>query len=247
MSPNYAVVIPARYKSTRLPGKPLLKIRDKEMIVRTWERTVEAVNPERVWVATEDERIKEVAERAGAQVAMTGEACLTGTDRLYEFALQHADVDIVINVQGDEPIIDPDDIRTMVSRACADPDTILNGYARIADEAEWRSRAVPKVVFDQDKKMKYMSRAPIPGNKADTFMGGWKQICIYSFPVEKLRAFGEQGRKTPLEEIEDIEILRFAELGYDIQMVELSGRSLAVDTFDDVGKVEAFLKENGLP
>lgn len=244
-SDNYAVVIPARYESTRLPGKPLLKIAGREMVLRTWERIMQAVaDPSKVFIATEDQRIKDVCTEAGAQVLMTSSQCLTGTDRLCEVAHQMPDLEFIVNVQGDEPIIDPEDIRTVISHARASPNVLWNGYAPVRDEREWRSRTIPKVVIGHDNKLLYMSRSPIPGNKHDTFENGWKQICIYSFPVQALAAFGRLGKKTDLEEIEDIEILRFVELGFDVKMLELSGGNLAVDTLDDLAAVEQHLRAN---
>lgn len=242
-SENYAVVIPARYESTRLPGKPLLKIAGREMVLRTWERTIQAVDPSKVFIATEDQRIEDVCKAAGAQVVMTSSRCLTGTDRLCEVARQMPDLDFIVNVQGDEPIIDPEDIKTVINHAKADPKVLWNGYAPVHDEREWRSRTIPKVVLGNNRKLLYMSRSPIPGNKHDIFEKGWKQICIYSFPLEALDAFGKLGKKSELEEIEDIEILRFVELGFDVNMLELSGNNLAVDTLDDLAAVEQRLRE----
>lgn len=242
---NYAVVIPARYESTRLPGKPLMKIAGREMIVRTWERTIQAVPNERVWVAVDDERIASVCRAAGAQTMMTSPSCPTGTDRLYEFATKFPGLDFIINVQGDEPIINPRDIELVLDRAQRNPNVVWNGVAPIVTESEWRARNVPKVVFRKsDFFLLYMSRSPIPANKFDTFDRGWKQICIYSFPIGALNSFGKYGRKTTLENIEDIEILRFLELGIPVHMIELSGNSRAVDTFDDLAHIEQYLSSS---
>ena len=242
--PQYAVVIPARYESTRLPGKPLLKIAGKEMVIRTWERTIRAAPADRVWIATEDERIKTVCEAHGAQVAMTSRNCLTGTDRLVEFARARPGLDFIVNVQGDEPIIQPDDIRAVIDAALDRPDVVWNGMAPVKDEKEWRSRTVPKVVCALDGKLLYMSRSPIPGNKYDTYDRGWKQVCIYSFPIPALEAFGSRSEKTPMESVEDIEILRLMEMGHEVQMIGLSGNNTAVDTLDDLGLVEQYIQQN---
>lgn len=242
MTSDFFVVIPARYESQRLPGKPLIKIAGKEMLLRTWERTIEAVPRELVWIATDHQKIKEVCEAAGAQVAITSDKCLTGTDRLYEFVRLHPHLKFVINVQGDEPIINPEDIKLVMSNAVQAPDVIWNGMAPVSSEAEWRSRSVPKVVVGSDNQLLYMSRSPIPGNKTDTFEKGWKQICVYSFPVNALLKFGEHREKTELEAIEDIEILRFLELGFEVRMLTLSGLNRAVDTLDDLAAVERQLR-----
>ena len=241
MNQNFAIVIPARYGSTRLPGKPLLKIAGREMVLRTWDRTIQAVGHEKVFIATDDKRIADLCEAEGAKVVMTSDRCLTGTDRLFEFAEIISGLDFIINVQGDEPIINPADILKVIECAKRQPNVIWNGFAPIVKEREWRSRTIPKVVVGADDKLLYMSRSPVPGNKNDTFDKAWKQICIYSFPVAALRVFGNHRKKTELEEIEDIEILRFLELGFDVRMVQLSGESLAVDTLDDLGVMERLL------
>lgn len=244
MNENYAVVIPARYGSTRLPGKPLLKIAGREMVLRTWDRTIQAVDQDKVYIATEDKRVADICEAEGAQVVMTSDRCLTGTDRLYEFSEIIGGLDFIINVQGDEPIINPADIMMVIERAKREPDVLWNGFAPITEEREWRSRTIPKVLVGAENKLLYMSRSPVPGNKNDIFDKAWKQICIYSFPVRALQVFGNHGKKTELEEIEDIEILRFLELGFDVRMIQLSGESFAVDTLDDLGEMERRLSRN---
>jgi 3-deoxy-manno-octulosonate cytidylyltransferase (CMP-KDO synthetase) len=238
------VVIPARFESTRLPGKPLVMILGKSLIHRVWERCVKAMGASQVYVATDDERIRSHCGSFGAQVVMTPRDCLTGTDRLFE-ANKILKADSVINVQGDEPLVDPEDILLVARKHLVNTSTILNGMGPLADEAEYRSSTVPKVVATSHGKLLYMSRGPIPSNKKFEFCGGFKQICVYGFSASHLEAFGRRGAKTPLEEVEDIEILRFLEMGFDVQMIEVKSPAIAVDVPDDIPRVEAALRKLG--
>jgi 3-deoxy-manno-octulosonate cytidylyltransferase (CMP-KDO synthetase) len=234
---NYCVIIPARYQSSRLPGKPLINLCGIPMIVRTYQQCIKACPPEKVFVATEDERIREVCESNGIQVIMTSKDCLTGTDRIAECA-QYIDADMFINVQGDEPLFNPKDLEILISNIEKYPDEILNGYCEINDEELFRSSSIPKVVFRPDGRLLYMSRASIPSNKDLGFENAWRQVCAYVFPRKALRAFSSVSVKMPLENIEDIEILRFLELGWEVRMIELSNDSIAVDNQEDIQKVE---------
>lgn len=238
---KYAVVIPARYKSTRLPGKPLVDINGVPMIRRVWERCCIAVDPSLVYIATDDERILSVCKEFTDNVLMTSENCLTGTDRVCEAVKLIGDLDFVINVQGDEPIINPADIKTIIDTYIENPGCLVNGMAQIQSEEEYYSNTIPKLVFREDFRLLYMSRAPIPGNKSERFVQGWKQICIYAFPVNALHAFASRKEKTLFENEEDIEILRFLEMGFDVKMRAMIGKSIAVDTPSDVTKVESCL------
>ena len=237
---NYSIIIPARYESTRLPGKPLVDIAGTPMIIRTWQQSAKAASPENIYVATDDERVESVCKAHGVQVIMTSVDCLTGTDRVAECA-SVLDSDVFINVQGDEPIFNPDDIRNLIHAAEKSPDSIINGFAPITTEEEYRSPHVPKVVVSESGNLLYMSRAPIPGNKKHKFISGWRQICAYSFPRAALQAFANFQGRTQLEEMEDIEILRFLELGFSVQMIEMSDGSIPVDNPEDVAKVESLL------
>jgi 3-deoxy-manno-octulosonate cytidylyltransferase (CMP-KDO synthetase) len=235
-------VIPARMQSSRLPGKPLIEIFRKTVLQRTWERCIEAFSEQSVYVATDDSRIQEHCNIIGMNCVMTSKNCLTGTDRVAEVA-QKVEADTYINVQGDEPLMNPQDIISVSQAAIKYPDEIINGYGPITDENQFRSLNVPKVVLRPDSRLLYMSRSPIPGNKARDFIKGYRQICIYAFPAVSLKQFTKQKTKTPLEKIEDIEILRFLELGFDVRMVELSTESISVDTPEDVKKVKLVLKK----
>jgi 3-deoxy-manno-octulosonate cytidylyltransferase (CMP-KDO synthetase) len=233
---DFAIVIPARYRSSRFPGKPLAEITGKPMIQHVWERCIEAVNPRDVFVATDDDRIRKVCEGFGANVLMTSVQCLTGTDRVAEAALQlhHS---FIVNVQGDEPMINAKDILTVADAFRSGDGSVVNAMAPIIEEREYWSPNVPKVVTDPNGRLQYMSRAPIPANKARTFEKAWKQVCIYAYSREHLARFSAASEKGPLESIEDIEILRFSEIGIGVSLVELASTSMAVDTPEDLEQV----------
>lgn len=238
---DFLVVIPARYQSTRLPGKPLVEIDGVPMIVRTFEQCAKAVARDKIIIATDDARIGAVCEAHHMGWLMTADSCLTGTDRVADVARQ-TDHAVYINVQGDEPVFNPDDLQKLIEAACADPLKVMCGYTEITEPEDYQSPACPKVVTALDGKLLYMTRAAVPGNKTGRFEKAWRQVCAYSFPRDPLLAYADYGRKTPIEEIEDIEILRFLELGHSVHMLPMSAQSIPVDFPEDVAKVEAALK-----
>jgi 3-deoxy-manno-octulosonate cytidylyltransferase (CMP-KDO synthetase) len=230
------LIIPARYKSSRFPGKPLIVLNGKTMIQRVWEQCSKAFDSSLIFIATEDERILKHCQENGMQCVLTSDNCLTGTDRVAEVA-QKIEADYYINVQGDEPVINPEDIGKIIQLLPQSNGKILNGYCEIDNSDDYLSVSVPKVVMRQDNRLLYMSRAPIPGNKNNKFQKGFRQVCIYAFPKEALNVFSQTIEKTPLELEEDIEILRFLEIGYEVQMVEMTKESIPIDNPEDVDKV----------
>lgn len=240
------VVIPARFKSSRFPGKPLVNLLGKPMILWVAELSAKAVGQENVFVATEDDRIAQVVEGAGFNVVMTSSTALTGTDRLAE-AAQQIEADIYINVQGDEPLIDPVDIQKVLELKKVAMDSVVNGYCWIDDAEDPKSVNIPKVVTTEKGDLMYMSRLPVPGFKDPAVAPSRykKQVCIYGFTRQQLDSYASFGRKGEVESSEDIEILRFLELGVPVKMVETSGGSLAVDVPTDVDVVERALQELG--
>lgn len=236
-------VIPARYASSRFPGKPLVELSGKPMILWVAELSARALGKQNVFIATEDDRIRDVVEASGFQAVMTSSEALTGTDRLAE-ASSMIDADIFINVQGDEPLVNPDDIIKIKEAKLNNPDKVINGFSWISDSEDPNSVNIPKVITTEDNRMIYMSRVALPGFKdAKNAPSRYKkQVCIYAFNRKELRNFLEFGRKSELEYSEDIEILRFLELGVPIKMVETRPGSLAVDVPEDVEKVATALK-----
>jgi 3-deoxy-manno-octulosonate cytidylyltransferase (CMP-KDO synthetase) len=242
-TPSVAVVIPARFRSTRFPGKPLVQLLGKPMILWVAEICEAAVGKESVYIATDDERIASVVNAAGYTAVMTSGTALTGTDRLAEVATR-VEADIYINVQGDEPLVDPDDICSVIAAAKQNPGVVVNGYAPLESHEDPESVNIPKVIFNEQNRLIYMSRNPLPGFKeqANAPRQYYKQVCIYAFNKQQLLRYAQFGRKSTLESAEDIEILRFLEWGQPILMHPTRPGSLAVDIPDDVQRVEAALR-----
>src|ERR1017187_681603 len=240
-----SLLIPARYQSSRFPGKPLVMLAGRTMLRRCWERCAHVFPPQHIWIATDDERIVDHCRESGMQVLLTPASCMTGTDRVAA-AAKLITADYYLSVQGDEPVIDPQDIAVTRDAALRSPGAILNGFCPITDPRDHEDRKIPKVVFRQDRRLLYMSRSPIPGSKAPAKIQACRQVCIYGFPPAALEVFASTGAKTPLEQLEDIEILRFLELGYEVQMIPLSTSSFSVDLPQDVLTAERLISQRGL-
>lgn len=238
---DFLIVIPARYNSKRLRGKPLLDICGIPMIVRTYIRCKKVFPVSKIIVATDDVRIKNVCEKNKIKTIITSKSCLTGTDRIAEVAKKYK-ARFYINVQGDEPLCDISDLKKLLKFAKKNPDKIINGYTQIRDRKLYLSGHIPKVVFRKDGRLLYQSRAPIPTTKNFKFIKAWRQVCIYSIPYEALKKFAMK-KKTPLEEIEDCELLRFLELGYDIKLIKMSNNSISVDTKSNLLEVRKIISK----
>jgi len=232
----YIVVIPARYKSSRFPGKPLIDLKGKSMIQRTYEQCLKAFPKDRIFVATEDQRIVNHCKELEMNVILTSDDCLTGTDRIAEVA-HKIDAEYYINVQGDEPLFNPKDLSQLLASIEDNNGEIINGFCPITSEEDFISLSIPKVVFRPNGRLLYMSRSPIPGNKIANFNFGYRQVCAYAFPKEALLKFSSLKQKTPLEQEEDIEILRFLEIGFEVTMIPMSSESISIDHPEDVVKV----------
>lgn len=233
-------IIPARYKSSRFPGKPLALILNKPMIIWVCEIVERALGRENTFVATDDIRIGEVVANHGYQVVMTSENCLTGTDRLWEVA-QKIHADIYVNIQGDEPLLDPDEILKIIETKKQYPDYVVNGMTVLQNNEDPSNINLPKVLVNNKNELIYMSRLPIPGVKSGGRPVYYKQVCIYAFSFEELKAFGTCEEKAVYEKFEDIEILRFFNLNKKIKMVETKAASIAVDIPEDIKNVEMAL------
>ena len=247
---TFTVIIPARYASTRLPGKPMADLAGKPMVVRVAERAARA-GAARVVVATDDARIQEAVAAHGIAVCLTGTAHATGTDRLAEAAqlLGLADDEIVVNVQGDEPLLSPALIRAMADLLAAHPDAaIATACHPITDPAEAFNPNVVKVVLDRQRYALYFSRATIPwardafGARRDRVpedLPIYRHYGLYAYRVTFLRAFPALAA-APIERFEVLEQLRALWHGYRI-VVEVAAGTPApgVDTAEDLERVRA--------
>lgn len=238
-------IIPARYASSRFPGKPLADIQGKPMIRRVYEQAQKATLLRQVYVATDDQRIFDAVKSFGGEVIMTDPSHPSGTDRCFE-ALQviagnTSGIDVVVNIQGDEPFIDPGQIDSLC-RLFDVKETLIATLAKeIRTEQELFSTSVNKVVFDARQKALYFSRTPIPYqqhvDKADWIRhhAYYKHIGIYAYRVDVL---GQIARLEPsaLERAESLEQLRWLENGYPIHVGITAVESIAIDTPDDLSK-----------
>ena len=237
------IIIPARFGSSRYRGKPLVKILHREMILRVADICSKVVSKKNLFVATDSKKISKVVKNANYQTIMTSKTCLTGTDRVAEASLSLSS-DIFINVQGDEPTIDPSDIKKVIKAKIKFPNHVICGYDKVHVFENPKSINLPKVVVNSNQELIYISRALVPGNKKKIKNIIYhKQVCIYAFNKNELRKFYLFNKKSDTENIEDIEILRFFDLDIKIKMVRLNSNSVAVDEIKDVKKAEKILRK----
>ena len=237
-------VIPARYPSTRLPGKPLVPIAGKPMIQHVWERARRASSLSDVVVATDDARIRDAVKAFGGEAVMTRSDHRSGSERVAEVAAARKDVDIFVNVQGDEPLIEPQAIDQAVEAMREDSAVIVATIAvLIRNPADIMDPNVVKTVLDFDGNGLYFSRAPIPWVRdrgENVHVRHLKHLGLYAYRRDALLEFPTfpQGE---LERIEQLEQLRWLENGYRIRVVETEHDSIGVDVPEDVRRVEQIL------
>ncbi len=247
-------VIPARYASTRFPGKALVDIKGKSMVQRVYERTRLSKLINRVIVATDDDRILAAVKSFGGEAMMTSPNHATGTDRIAEVAMS-LDCELVVNVQGDEPLIRPEMIDQAIRPLIDDPSIPMGTLCRkIEDRDEAFDPNVVKVVFDKKGFALYFSRAPIPWDRdAWASTSSWKELSLhgslykhiglYVYRREFLLNYARMPR-TPLEAAEKLEQLRALEHGHRIKTVVTQHDSFGVDIPDDLSKILKQLEES---
>lgn len=244
-SAKIVVVIPARYGSTRLPGKPLVSLAGKPMIQRVYERAGMAERADRVIVATDDERILKAVEAFGGEARMTRPDHRTGTERVAETAA-HVEGDVFVNVQGDEPLLDPVAIDTAVNALMEEPEASIATVATpIKTPADIMDPNTVKTVLDFDGNALYFSRAPIPwvrDTAGKALARHLKHLGLYVFQRDALLEYPTlpQG---DLERIEQLEQLRWLENGWKIRVAEVERDAVSVDVPEDVARVEKLLQE----
>jgi 3-deoxy-manno-octulosonate cytidylyltransferase (CMP-KDO synthetase) len=236
-------VIPARFGSTRLPGKPLVDLAGKPMIQHVYERALNAELVNEVLVATDDERIFDSVRAFGGNAAMTPNTLQSGTDRIAHVARQLQGADLIVNVQGDEPLIPPAMIDEAV-RPLIDDRSLTTGtlVRRVETVEELTSPHIPKVVLDREGSCLYFSRSPIPFGR-DLSPSDWlrhhtyyRHIGLYVFRRDFLLAFAKMPQ-SPLEQAEKLEQLRILENGFQIRAVITAYDSVSVDTPEDLERV----------
>jgi 3-deoxy-manno-octulosonate cytidylyltransferase (CMP-KDO synthetase) len=237
------IVIPARMKGTRLPGKPLIEIMGKAIIHHVWDRCRKIINTENIYIATEDDEIDMYCKKNNIQCVVT-QSAETAIDRIKYFS-DLIPADAYINIQGDEPIVNIKDIETLLTYNSAYPNRVVFGKAR-ANSEEFNDFSKAKVVCDPEGKLLYSSRAGIPINNQGKFVSAERAIWLYAFNKKALDSYHQFQGKTYLDMLEDNEIIRFLEIGVPVYCIDMIGDSWAVDVPKDLEIVEQKLKLQNL-
>lgn len=240
-------VIPARYASARFPGKALVSLGGKPMIQRVWERVRQASSPDAILVATDDERIRSAVMAFGGEAVMTRADHRSGTERVAEVAAGRSDAELIVNVQADEPLLEPAAIDAAVEALRSNTDVHVATLAvPIGNPAEIMDPNVVKTVLDFDGNALYFSRAPIPwvrDRAGPVHAKHLKHLGLYAFRRDALLEF-DTFPVGDLERIEQLEQLRWLENGYRIRVVETEYDSIGVDTPEDAARVEQLLAKS---
>ncbi|MCC5910848.1 MAG: 3-deoxy-manno-octulosonate cytidylyltransferase [Clostridiaceae bacterium] len=236
-------VIPARYKSSRFPGKPLEEILEKPLVWWVYQQAIKVKEFAEVYVATDDKRIEKKCIDLGINVIMTSTEHATGTDRVAEVA-QKVSADLYVNIQGDEPLLQPETIIKAIEPFYKNKNLkVSNLMTKIKNQAEIINGTIPKVVVNDFGIGIFLSRSPIPYPKGITDIDYYKAVCVYGFKPEALEFFASQNRGY-LEKCEDIELLRFIENGIEVKFIEVEQDTVAVDTPKDLEKVREIITKN---
>lgn len=244
--PKIVAIIPARYRSTRFEGKPLADIGGKPMIYHVYRNVQLCPLVDYLAVATDDQRIERAVREFGGNVVLTSDQHPTGTDRVAEVASQ-LDADVIVNVQGDEPLMQAEMITQIVTPhlGASAPD-VTTMVTKIQDIGDLIDNTVVKVVKDKHDFALFLTRAPIPYPK--TRRGGYvvyKQVGLYAFKKQFLLDFTKM-EQTPLEAIEGVELLRALENGYRVKIVETKHSTISVDTLSDLYEARRVMQSKGM-
>lgn len=243
---SVAAIIPARMGSTRYPGKPLCDIHGVTMIEHVYRRTRMSDAVDQTYVATPDEEIRKETESFGGEAIMTGQHP-RATDRVAE-AAESLDADIVVVMQGDEPLVYPDMLDDAIAPVRDEDDVRVTNLAKpIHDESEYEDPNNVKVVADENRNALYFSRAPIPYIHEGTYGGApvYHQVCVIPFERDFLFEFTSMA-ETELEQVESIDMLRLLENGYGVRLVETTRETYPVDTPEDHNKVNKMMADDEL-
>ena len=238
---HIACIIPARYGSTRLPGKPLAMIGDKPMIQRVYEQVSKATEIEQVIVATDDQRVYDAVVAFGGQAMMTRPDHLTGTDRLAEVAVTHTEIDVIINVQGDEPLIDASVIDALAREFKEDSSLQMGTVGCPLLEEEYNEPSAVKVIVNRLGNAMYFSRSLIPYPRNAFVQPPLKHVGMYGYQRQFLLDYAKM-EPTPAELTESLEQLRALENGYTIRVITTDQRFVGVDTREDLDRVNEIFR-----
>ncbi len=240
-------IIPARYASSRFPGKPLVKIAGKSMIQHVWERAMQTPSISEVLVATDDQRILDAVEKFGAEGVLTSKKHKSGTDRTIE-ALSERSCDWVLNIQSDEPLVYPGDLERLIQESIKTKGTKgATLIYKIYSEAEKNDPNVVKVILNKRRQAIYFSRSliPFPRSLQSSNCSVWKHLGVYLFKKDFLLKF-DQWPQSQLEQTENLEQLRILENGETLLCVESENDTIGVDVPEDILLAEKMMKKNRL-
>lgn len=238
---NIGAIIPARYDSSRFPGKPLVKISGVSMIERVYRQVQGSGKFEEIIVATDSVKIAEEVEKFNGKYVMTSPGCSSGTERVWE-VLKESRLEAAINIQGDEPLVSEKLISDIYNRLKYGVDPVVTAVYFNDSFEDFNSVNVVKSVFDVNGKALYFSRSPIPGQQISEFTGFYHHIGIYGYTRDALSSFFELP-PSDMEKVERLEQLRFIDNGINIYVLKTNYRSIGVDVPEDVDKIEKILRE----
>lgn len=237
-------IIPARYASQRLPGKPLLLLGGIPIFVRVWQNISKAESISSAIVATDDERIAQVAEEYSIPYIMTSPDHPSGTDRIYSaYSMLNEVYDVIVNVQGDEPFLTAEDLDLLISSFDITKFDVATFASKIKSAEELTNPNCVKAVRSNAGGAVYFSRSPVPYFRDENIyewhekFDYWKHIGVYAYTSKALKAFVEL-EQSPLEKVEKLEQLRLLEAGYKFQCVELNRQLIGIDTAEDLERAE---------
>ena len=245
---NFIAIIPSRLGSTRLPRKVLADINGQPLIWHVWHHVNKATLVSRVIIATDSKEIQTIAQNFGAEVLLTSKRCRSGTERIASI-INDLDGDLIINIQGDEPLIDPQLIDDLIIKWREKPCDIITAARRITDPSLLSNSNVVKVVRAFDGRALYFSRSPVPHVRdqkiSEWLKHGhfWQHIGIYGYSRKLLEAYPNLP-VSPLEAMEKLEQLRFLEAGYTIRVIETEYQPHPVDVQADLDEVRLILEKN---
>ena len=238
---HIACIIPARYGSTRLPGKPLAMIGDKPMIQRVYEQVSKATEIGQIIVSTDDQRVYDAVVAFGGQAMMTRPDHLTGTDRLAEVAATHTEIDVIINVQGDEPLIDANVIDALAREFKEDSSLQMGTVGCPLLEEEYNEPSAVKVIVNRLGNAMYFSRSLIPYPRNAFVQPPLKHVGMYGYQRQFLLDYAKM-EPTPAELTVSLEQLRALENGYTIRVITTDQRFVGVDTPEDLDRVNEIFR-----
>ena len=245
MEKQTAIIIPARYGSSRLEGKPLLEACGKPVIQWVWEKGSKCKGIDRVIVATDDERIYNACKKFGAEVEMTSTEHKSGSDRIAEVASRHPEIAFIINLQGDEPLIEEDNIRLVRKGVVEDENADISTLVRLIEtEDEVNNPNIVKCVFDLNGYAMYFSRSKIPYERSINTSGAWKfygHLGIYGYKKEALFKMTKLPQ-SPCEKAESLEELRALQNGMKIRVSIVNNVPVGIDTIEDFEKFKTMVE-----